>query len=99
MVESGKYAVEARTPIGMLTMDMIFEVDGNVLNGYIDDGKDHADFTEGTINGDEFSFKAALPSPMGSGFINASVSGTYENGTIAGKVKLPFGFAKFTGKK
>ena len=60
MALTGTYQVEARTPIGMLAIQMTFEENGSVISGTISDANSRSEFTDGTFDGKTFAFSPLI---------------------------------------
>lgn len=94
---NGVFNTEARTPMGVMKLVMTLTVTEGVFSGSIESSGQKAEFTGGKVDGDAFEFDAMLPSPMGAA--KCHVTGSIERDTISGKVKIPFGVAKFKGTR
>ena len=68
---------------------MAIEQDGNTFTGTLELRFGTSDIEEGTINGDEVSFKVSFESPRGT--IEMVYTGTIEGDTMSGTVSGGFG--------
>jgi hypothetical protein len=94
MAIDGTYNIITKTPIGDQKGTLVFKTDGNTLTGTMEG----AEITEGIVNGDEFSFKSEIRTPMGSK-MKVEVKGKVEGDNISGSSKTMFGNAPFTGTR
>lgn len=94
MALEGTFKIVAQTPMGEEKADLIVKTEGNTLVGTM--GGDT--IAEGSINGDCFTFKAKLPTPMGK--IKMTFEGKIDDeNTISGTSKTMFGKVPFQGTR
>ena len=84
--------------MGAQNGEIDFSSDGNSLSGTLKAATgDTVDITDGTIDGDNLSWKAAITSPMP---LTLEFSATIDGDSISGDVTLgPMGKATFTGQR
>ncbi len=94
----GSYEISARTPLGVMDQTLILVAgENNSLSGRVIQGETDIPFADGKYDGDQFEFEVLLPTPVGKK--NAPCSGSVDGDSISGKLRTPFGVAKFTGKR
>ena len=98
MSADGKWTTTINTPMGAQNGEIDFSSDGNSLSGTLKAATgDTVDITDGTIDGDNLSWKAAITSPMP---LTLEFSATIDGDSISGDVTLgPMGKATFTGQR
>ncbi|MFC1954739.1 hypothetical protein ACFLVZ_02840 [Chloroflexota bacterium] len=82
----GHYMVEMDTTIGPQSIELALNSDDDSLSGSMDGHFGAQTFSDGTINGNEFSWTVKLQSPMGE--MQLEVTGTAEGDEISGQVQL-----------
>ena len=97
MAVAGKYAITIKTPLGPQDGSLEFVVNGNSLSGTITNPKGTAEFTNGTVNGNEVSFEAKIPTPIGK--ITAHIDGKVDGDIFTAIAKVPLGSVEVQGKR
>lgn len=98
MAIDGVYKLVIESPMGNQDITMTLKTDGKKLSGSTESAFGKADFTDGTVKGDEFNFKLKISSPGGDMVIeyNGRVSGD----EVTGSAKMgDFGSVTYKGKK
>jgi hypothetical protein len=99
MSADGTWNITMKTPMGDQTGTLDLKEDGATLTGTMTAAAapDAMEITEGTVNGDALTWKAALTQPMP---ITLEFSAAIAGDTISGAVKLgSFGDATFEGAR
>jgi len=98
MSADGKWTTVMNTPMGAQNGAMELTTDGNSLTGTLTAATgDAAEITDGTIDGNNLSWKAAITQPMP---LTLEFSAVVDGDSISGDVKLgAFGNATFTGER
>ena len=98
MSADGKWTTTMNTPMGAQTGSMDLESDGNNLTGKLTAATgDAVEITDGKVDGNNLSWKAAITQPMP---LTLEFSAVVDGDTMAGDVKLgAFGNATFTGAR
>jgi hypothetical protein len=98
MAVDGIYKVKMQTPMGEQRSTWTLKVDGGSLSGVSESPvMGRAEFSGGSVNGDEFSFALTANTPMGPTKID--FKGIVQGDQIAGNAMTPFGQAPFTGSR
>ncbi len=99
MAIDGDYNVEIDTPMGKQTAKLTLKTDGNSLSGSVDSSMGGvAEFSGGTVNGDEIAWAMTINSPMGS--IDLEYKGKVTGDEISGEVKAGnFGTSPLKGTR
>jgi len=82
----GNYRVELDTTIGPQSIELTLKAEGDSLSGSMDGHFGPQTFSDGVINGNEFSWTVKLQSPVGE--MQLEVNGTVEGDEISGQVQL-----------
>jgi hypothetical protein len=96
MTADGTWSLVVSTPMGERRGTLSVKSEGTTLKGsqMADDGNS-ADIFDGTVNGNEVSWKVSITDPMP---MTLEFTGTVDENEIAGTVKLgEFGNSSFTG--
>jgi hypothetical protein len=99
MSADGKWEISMNTPMGAQSGSLDFKVDGTTLTGTMTAAAAPAamEISDGTVDGDNLTWKAALTQPMP---ITLEFSAVVEGANISGNVKLgTFGDATFEGTR
>ena len=98
MAVDGTYRIEIDTPMGKQEASLTFITNGDKLNGAMVSALGNADFSGGTIRGDEVMWSMEINSPMGN--VKLDFKGEVTGNDISGEVKAgDFGSSPFKGKK
>ena len=97
MSADGKWNTTMNTPMGAQQGTLELAIDGNTLTGSLTGAQGKIDLTDGAVDGDTLTWKAALTQPMP---INLEFTAKVEGDSISGDVKLGgFGNATFSGTR
>ena len=94
---TGTWNIEIVAPIGKLGGTLVMNVDGGVLSGTLTDPNGTYDITDTSVNGNEFSFKCKLKTPMGA--MAFTFAGAADGDKVAGTAKMMMGAMEFTGTR
>lgn len=97
MALDGKYDIIVRTPMGKQNYQLLFVTNGDGLSGQAFSPKVNRteNFTDGTVEGDNFQFIVKVKGPMGKMKLN--FTGTLNGDKISGVVKTMLGNSPFEG--
>ncbi|HXY95266.1 MAG TPA: hypothetical protein VEP49_22600 [Acidimicrobiia bacterium] len=99
MSADGKWEISMNTPMGAQSGTLDLKEDGSTLTGTMSAAAapEPMEITDGTVDGDSLTWKAALTQPMP---ITLEFSATVDGDKISGDVKLgAFGNATFEGTR
>lgn len=98
MSADGKWTTTMNTPMGAQNGSMELTTDGASLTGTLTAATgDAVEITDGTVDGNNLTWKAAITQPMP---ITLEFSAVVDGDAISGDVKLgAFGNASFTGAR
>ena len=99
MSADGKWTIAMNTPMGVQAGDLDLKEDGSTLMGTMSAAAAPGpmEITDGTVDGDNLTWKAALTQPMP---ITLEFAATVDGDKISGNVKLgTFGDATFEGTR
>ena len=97
MSADGTWNVTMNSPMGSQDATLVLSTDGAALSGKMSGPQGDIDITDGTVDGDSLSWKAALTQPMP---ITLEFSATVDGDSIEGTATLgTFGSATFTGTR
>jgi len=98
MSADGKWTTTMNTPMGAQNGSMELTTDGASLTGTLSSATgDAAEITDGSVDGNNLSWKAAITQPMP---ITLEFTAVIDGDSISGDVKLgAFGNATFTGER
>jgi hypothetical protein len=97
MSADGTWKVTLNSPMGSQDATLVLATDGSTLTGKMTGPQGELDLTDGTVNGDSLSWKAALTQPMP---IELDFTATVNGDSIEGTAKLgAFGSAPFSGTR
>ncbi|UCD24129.1 MAG: hypothetical protein JSW51_14060 [Gemmatimonadota bacterium] len=94
---AGKWETTRETPNGTMTSTFTFDVDGNKLTGTIESPRWETEISDGTVDGNEISFKIVMS--RGDRTFEMSYSGTVEGDTITGTMTTPRGDMPWTATR
>lgn len=92
-----KYDLILKTPMGAKKGELIFEIDGDQLNGKIIVKGEENPFSNGTIRDNNFSFSGVLKSSVGK--MEYEATGQVDGDTLRGEAKAKKGTIQLTGKR
>ena len=90
----GDWDVTVNSPMGAQKIKVSVKADGSTLTGSLSGAMGSTPISNGTSNGDEFSFDAQITEPFA---ISITVTGTVEGDELKGTVKTQ-GFGSFPMK-
>jgi hypothetical protein len=97
MSADGTWNTTMNTPMGAQNGTMTLTTDGNTLSGKLSGPQGEIDLEDGTVDGDNLTWKASITSPMA---MTLEFSATLNGDEMSGDVKLgAFGNATFTGTR
>ncbi|HEX5587946.1 MAG TPA: hypothetical protein VFZ17_11615 [Acidimicrobiia bacterium] len=99
MSADGSWKVTMSTPMGAQEMTLDLQQDGAALTGTMSAAMapDKMELSDGTVEGDDLAWKAALTQPMP---MTLEFAATLDGDSMTGKVKLgTFGDATFEGTR
>lgn len=85
MAVDGKYEASIETPVGAMKATIVLITDGTSLSGSADGKVGHADFSGGTVNGQEAAWTMSIKTPIGKMELACTV--TVDGDTLTGEVK------------
>lgn len=96
MAADGKWQLTINTPLGAQQSTLTISASGNTLAGTQSAATgDERPIEDGTVNGDQLSWKASINKPMP---MTLEFTATVQGDSIQGSVKLgPFGTQSFRG--
>ncbi len=97
MSADGNWNLVLSTPMGERRASLSVKTDGGTLKGSQEAEGNSAEIFDGTVNGNEISWKVSITSPME---MTLEFTGTVSGNNIAGSVKLGgFGDSSFSGTR
>jgi len=97
MSAEGTWNITTQSPMGSQDGTLKLTVDGNTLSGTMSGPQGDIEMSEGTVDGDNITWKAEITSPMA---ITIEASGAVDGDNISGSLKLgSFGTATFSGSR
>jgi len=97
MSADGNWNLVVSTPMGDRQATLSLKTDGNALTGSQGAEGNSTDIFDGTVNGNEASWKVSITDPMP---MTLEFTGTINGNSISGSVKLgAFGTASFSGTR
>jgi len=97
MAIDGTYTIVVETPIGKQNNEMTLKSDGASLTGTVKSPFGTDTITDGTVNGDAFTFKIQATTPMGK--MDLEGQGTVSGERVSGQIKSMFGTSPFEGNR
>ncbi len=97
MSVEGKWNLKVSTPMGEQTPVLTLNVSGNECSGSFAGAQGSAEFSGGSVEGDNVSFSLQVEA-MGQK-INLECSATVDGDKISGELKSPMGPAQFSGER
>ena len=97
MSADGTWNTTMNTPMGAQNGTMTLSTDGGTLTGTLKSPQGEIELNDGTVDGDNLTWKADISSPMA---MTLEFSATVDGDSMSGNVKLgAFGGATFTGTR
>ena len=97
MSADGTWNTTMNTPMGAQNGTLTLATEGGTLTGKLSGPQGDIDLTDGTVDGDALTWKAAITAPMP---MTLEFAATVDGDSISGNVKLgAFGDATFTGTR
>lgn len=97
MAADGTWKIDLKTPMGAQAVTLVLVTDGSALSGSLQSAMGGADFTDGTVDGDNLAWTVKLTQPMP---IEVDLTATVDGDAISGTAKLgSFGDATFEGAR
>ncbi|MBH79467.1 MAG: hypothetical protein CMQ49_03020 [Gammaproteobacteria bacterium] len=97
MSADGTWNTTMNTPMGAQQGTLELTTDGSTVTGKLGGPQGEIEISEGTVDGDNLTWKADITSPMA---MTLEFSATVSGDEISGNVKLgSFGDATFTGTR
>ena len=97
MAADGTWKIDLKTPMGAQAVTLVLVTDGGALSGSLQSAMGGADFTDGTVDGDDLAWTVKLTQPMP---IEVALAATVDGDAITGTAKLgSFGDATFEGTR
>lgn len=97
MRADGTWNITTQSPMGSQEGTLKLTTDGNVLSGTMSGPQGNIDLEEGTVDGNDLTWEAAITAPM---VITLKCSCTVDGDKISGEIKLgSFGNATFSGSR
>jgi hypothetical protein len=97
MSADGTWNITMQTQMGAQNATLVLSTDGGDLTGKMESPQGTIDLTDGKVEGDKLSWKAALTQPMP---ITLECTATVEGDNISGEAQLgSFGTASFSGTR
>lgn len=97
MSADGAWNINTKSPMGAQDGVLNLTTNGESLTGTMSGPQGDIDIKDGTVSGNELTWKAEVTSPMA---ITLEVSATIDGDAIAGDMKLgSFGNASFSGTR
>ncbi len=97
MSADGTWNTTMNTPMGAQNGTMTLSTDGGGLSGKLESPQGEIDLEDGTVDGDNLTWKASITSPMA---MTLEFSAKLDGDEISGDVKLgAFGNATFTATR
>ena len=94
---AGTWNLKLSTPMGEQTPTLILTTDGNELNGSMESPQGKAEFTGGTVDGDNASWTVEMEA-MGTK-ISVDCTAAVDGDKISGEFKTPMGGLNFSGER
>ncbi len=88
MAVDGTYKITTQTMMGPQEGTLMLKAEGNSLSGSMEIPTGKADFTGGTVNGNEYQFQVKVKTPLGD--TNLDCKGTIDGDKLTGTASAPF---------
>ncbi len=97
MSADGNWSLTVVTPMGERQANLRVKTDGNALKGSQSADGNSAEIFDGTVNGNEVSWKVSITEPLD---MTLAFTGTINGDEVTGSVTLgAFGTASFSGTR
>jgi hypothetical protein len=97
MSADGNWNLVVTTPMGERQATLTVKTEGNALKGSQAADGNSTEIFDGTVNGNELSWKVSISDPMP---MTLEFTGTVEGNALSGNVKLgSFGSSSFSGTR
>ena len=97
MSADGNWSLTVVTPMGERQANLRVKTDGSVLKGSQSADGNSAEIFDGTVNGNEVSWKVSITEPLD---MTLAFTGTINGDEVSGSVTLgAFGTASFSGTR
>jgi hypothetical protein len=97
MAADGTWTIAIETPMGTRNTTLVLNTEGGVLKGTQSEGSDSTPIADGTVNGNQLSWKVSISNPMP---MDLDFSAEIEGDKISGKAAtMMFGSFPFTGTR
>ena len=97
MSVDGTWDITTDTPMGAQKGTLSLATDGSTLTGKMSGAQGEIEIEDGTVDGDDISYKFSITSPMA---ITIEVTASIDGDDISGSAKLgAFGNATITGSR
>ena len=97
MSVDGTWDITTDTPMGAQKGTLSLTTDGDTLTGKMSGAQGEIEIEDGTVDGDDISYKFSITSPMA---ITIEVTASIDGDNISGSAKLgAFGNATITGSR
>ena len=97
MSVDGTWDITTDTPMGAQKGTLSLATDGSTLTGKMSGAQGEIEIEDGTVDGDDISYKFSITSPMA---ITIEVTASIDGDNISGSAKLgAFGNATITGSR
>ena len=97
MSVDGTWDITTDTPMGAQKGTLSLATDGGTLTGKMSGAQGEIEIEDGTVDGDDISYKFSITSPMA---ITIEVTASIDGDNISGSAKLgAFGNATITGSR
>ncbi len=93
----GTWKLTMNTPIGKQTPTLTIVEEAGTYKGTMSSPMGSVDLEELSVDGDQFSFKAEVDTPMGK--FKLAFRGTAEGDSVSGNFDTPLGPNPFTGER
>jgi hypothetical protein len=98
MAIDGRYDIQIDTPMGTQTASLTLKTDGNALSGSATSQMGTAEFSGGTVDGENITWHMKINTPLGE--MDLDYKGTVTGDDISGEVVIGnFGSSPFKGKR
>ena len=97
MAADGTWTIAIETPMGTRNTTLVLNTEGTVLKGTQSEGSATTEIAEGTVRGNQLSWKVSISDPMP---MDLDFSAEVDGDKISGKAAtMMFGSFPFTGER